>query len=187
MIAEHKISNREYENDWLDDGCAVFKKQSLQETEWLPDQIFQGDRVFRFMLPYEYFRESVYDVVTKALRERGEDEFVIVPAGSSQSKISYVLRYATTDSYQEYLLHIDEPGFFLGDQPLEFCMHGRYPDWGIAASEPYNIAILGVHDEKRARAFSPVFKDDDEEMEAYLQTTPPDFRRRFESCYLREE
>lgn len=114
MIAEHKISNREYENDWLDNGCAVFKKQSLQETEWIPDQIFQGDRVFRFMLPYEYFRESVYDVVTKALRERGEDEFVIVPAGSSQSKISYVLRYATTDSYQEYLLHIDEPGFFSG-------------------------------------------------------------------------
>lgn len=183
---QHVLSSTAFEKEWQKVHESIFRFAEAGCGEpWIPDQVFQKGFRFSFIHPYFYFREHEYGLLRQAMRLLGEKTFVIGAANSSVEKQNSILAYSTEASYAEYTQGKSEPMFFTGVQPLELYLHGKRDDWGIVASESYNLAIIGYRSKKASLAFKGRFIDQPERLyQEYLTTTPQEYRRRLEVNYL---
>lgn len=188
VVSEASIlSSANFDASWGRTHARIFRFADAPQGEpWLPDQVFKDGFRFSFIYPYDYFREHTYEILRAALQQLCETKYVIGPADGSAERDQYpFFVYSSLARYEDYLQGKDELDFFVNVQPLEFYMHGQRDDWGIVASEGYNIAIIGYRSTAAASAFTGNFLDDFEELRrTYFPLCPPEYRHRFEEHYF---
>ena len=184
---KHVLSEAGFEAHWKKIHYRIFRFCDAPRGEpWIPEQVFEEGFRFSFIYPYDYFREGTYAMLKAALAQLGEAKYLIGPADGSAKEDQYpFLVYSSEASYGEYLQGKDELDFFVCVQPLELYLHGERDDWGIVASEGYNIAIIGYRSDEAASAFTGNIVDDPEELRReYFPLCPSEYCDLFEDHYF---
>jgi len=189
---EYLLAHSHFEDEWKAAHDAIFirrKNHEAQKPYWLPDQLFQSNYHFSFIIETYHLLEEPFEKLTKGLRDLGEKEFIVVGAEKqfglrSEEQQDRKLIYPVDITWEQYIQGLTPSTFFLVTQPLEFYLHGKRQDWGIVASNDFGIAIVGTRNEARDAFRGKFVENPDVIRRHYLSQAPLDYEEKFSQNYL---
>lgn len=170
--SRYMLSNDEYWKEWRPVQKDVFRiGEGSEETKMLPDRVFNNGFSFSFINSGYHINREDFLALKRALKDLGEEHFVIVEAGRPIEE-SIQLKYPADIPLSDYTPYQDkldnDTQFIVENFPHQFYLFGKRTDWGIFSSETNDLVVSGFKGEAK-EAFKNLYTTAPDEVLSWFQ------------------